>query len=60
MARIVDKDGNFIGFERDDNNFGRNREDIPIHGPQPVPGDETRGEHSDNNTSIPNEQINID
>jgi len=59
MARTVDKDGNFIGFERDDNDFGHH-EDIPIHGPQPVPGDETRGEHPDNGTSIPDEQINID
>jgi len=60
MARTVDKNGNVLGFERDDNNFGRNREDIPLHGPRPVPDGTDRHDHPDNMDPIPNEHINID
>ena len=64
MARIIDDEGDVLGFERDDNNFGRNRDGEAPKGPSTMPhGPDTeplRHNHPDNPPIIPDEQINID
>lgn len=64
MARILDDDGDNLGFERDDNNFGRNRDGKAPDGPHVTPNgpdtDPMRHDHPDNAPLPPDEQINID
>ncbi len=61
MARTTKDNGDVTGFERDDNNFGFNRDnsDSP-EGPRIISDGDNRSDNDQNAEPMPDDRINID
>ena len=62
MSHTEGPNGSHLGYEKDENNFGRNREAKVLADPEEATpaGSPGRHPHPDNTDDIPEEEINID